>query len=1476
MSNKIFPLTSSQQDIFYEQCMFQHLPVYNIGGVIDMPGVIDVVAFRDACHLLISSNESMRCGLVIQNDIPMMELAEEFSLPFSYYNYADSPEQVDTFIKDDFSQPFDLMTDRLLCKFVLFRLAEDKYKCYFKCHHIVADGWATGLLFKQLTVCYKNILAGTNAVVYKGSSLDSYVREDQAYIGSDLYETDATYWRKKFSDYVEDEPLFQVRGSLDTAVNRVTLSQRCGSGLSVLCKKYDVSPLHIVLAAVYITLFKITDRNEMVIGVPVLNRSGSKSRNTTALFMKVTPLLMKITGEQTICDLVLAIKDGLRQDFRHAKYPVSKMLTNMAGGLNEPYLFDVLVSYEKHAFGYSFGDFETSVSPLIQTSARAALSLFVHKVDGEQLVFDVASNIELFGNNDTIAGYLEKCLENIIFSEDPVVKSVDIMDLHVKNRLLYNWGSGQVVGLGNAVLPDLFQKQVDATPEALALLSTNLSLKYNEVDRLSNAVANLLRSQYQLKPGSLVAVSLNRSIYFTVTIMAIWKAGCAYLPLDPSVPEDRNTYILGDSGAEMLITDDIGGRVAGYFHMPVVSIQQLTEQADDGGAPNITVDQAMLAYVIYTSGSTGLPKGVEISHRALVNFMRSMLLCPGLSGGSMLLSITTYSFDISILELFWPLLCGGCVFMADSDTVKDPELIVSLMEAVKPDIMQATPTMWKMILEAGWKGDSRLMLLCGGEKLEHSLGKELLAKCRSLWNMYGPTETTIWSTLRHIDDENIISNIGRPFANTQVYVLNENRQLLPPGFTGEIFIAGEGLAIGYRSRPELTVDRFVPDPFVPSKLMYATGDLGKWSPDGELGIIGRRDGQIKIRGFRIETGEIEYWLNRLPFVSMAVVVPESGDNGDVKLVACYTIKQDFSGPIGTNDIIRFLVERLPGYMVPERFVCLQAFPLTPNGKIDRKALKGAVPDLKTSDISSHLGESSRYGKMIRLWKAFFQTEAVGENSDFFRLGGNSLRAIQLVSAIRKEYGLTCSFAAIFRCRSLAAITDEVLAGNVALPQTIPVAPLLPYYPLTYMQMGIWLRAQKGDGSFAYHMSALVKVKGKMDIPRFVEALKIMKRRHIALRTQFGIDGDKPVQYFQPADNDNLSFNYFDAVAEPEKSAAIVQATTETALDLQSSPPWRVSIVRAAEEEYVVIACFHHIIIDGYSVNLFVRELGDVYNQLMEGAVSYPDKATITFRDYVSWRALLPISESPVLPGLILKYDKPVISSLAPLAQISLKLDADHFGKYRQLITEAGVTPYVMVLALSAIVCSSTSGETMFSLGGPGWGRSGLGLEHEVGIFIEMLEIPFNLNRETSFITWLREQQDLMIRYADSNTFRLRPQVTDIVVSHELSSDMTIASDWLNGAVSEFIPLPVKVAKFALSLNYVETDNTLTVNADFNSQLFENETIWTLLSKFPVLLDLLHQHPDTSIDQLGKRLHRFILSKRPRRKINFVPDNKRTL
>ena len=1024
----------------------------------------------------------------------------------------------------------------------------------------------------------------------------------------------------------------------------------------------------------------------------------------------------------------------------------------------------------------------------------------------------------------------------------------------------------------------MFEAQAATRPDAPAVVHGGVATSFGELNARANRLARRLKG-LGVGVDALVGLRVDRSAEMIVGMLGVLKAGGAYVPLDPSYPESRLAFMLEDARAPVLLTT---AGLAGSLPTAgaaVALIDEVDDATDPGNLEGIASPEH-LAYVIYTSGSTGRPKGVQVHHGSLGNFLRSMAQTLGFTKDDVLLAVTTLSFDIAALELLLPLTTGARIELAGREEAADGVGLARRIEAAGVSFLQATPATWRLLLEAGWPGRDSLTMLCGGEALPRALADRLLPKGAGLWNLYGPTETTIWSSTAKIEPGDGPVVIGRPIANTQLYVLDARSRPVPVGVAGELYIGGSGLARGYLGRPGLTAERFLPDPFGPKPggRLYRTGDLARWHADGSLECLGRLDHQVKIRGFRVELGEVESALLRHPGVREAVVLAREDATGEQALVA-YLVGRDAAVPTA-SDLRRSVQQTLPDYMVPSHFVALGALPLTPNGKLDRNALPApeAVRTLPSGYYVPPRGAieeavASAFGDVLG-------RDRVGALDDFFDLGGHSLMAAQLLARLRDAFGREFPLKDLFDAPTVAGLAhrigDALRAGSgEAIPPIEPADRTAPL-PASFAQQRLWFLDQLEPGQAVYNLPVAVRLTGELNLDTLRRAFDELVRRHESLRTTFGAIDGRPIQVIAPELSIPLPLDDLSGLPEADREPrmlARVGEETRRPFDLARGPLVRVSVLRLGPAEHVVVVAMHHIISDGWSIGVLVRDLGDIYDAFAHDRPSPLPPLSVQYADHAAWQrgwlrgdALRSRLDfwTDHLDGLVnleLPTDRPRPPIRAGRGGTRVAtLPTELAASLKALGRAESATAFMSMLGSFQILLARYSGQDDIAVGSPIAGRTRSEVEDLIGFFANTIVFRGDLRGDPSFRELLGRtkatvlaalgHQDLPF---DQLVNALRPgrDPSRTPVFQVMFALQNAPLPPLESPEMAIKPILVGTdsARADLTMFIFEADEGLTASLEYDADLFDAATIDRMLEHWRTLLGSIVAEPDRPISAL---------------------------
>ena len=940
-------------------------------------------------------------------------------------------ERLESFLQADRVRGFELTTPPLM-RLTLIRLADDAYQFVWSSDHLVLDGWSEPLVLNEVAALYNALCQGQEIHLESTRSYGDYIEWLQR---QDLTAAE-TFWRQTLRGFTKPTslPLDQAPCSLSApgeayAEQTLQLSTAMVTKLRSFAKRHHLTLNTLVQGAWALLLSRYSGEEDVMFGVAVSGRPATLAgvENMVGMFINTLPARLRVGSDES-CVAWLKKLQNQMIEMRQFEYSSLVQIQKWSEVPRSLPLFESILVYQNLPadsrcleLGGSRATQDTRIS---RTNYPLTMSAFPSDI----LDLRISYHCSRFDDEAIrrVLGHYQSLLEGIVAHPDERLGSLPLLTSVERQQLLVEWNDTKADYPQECCIHQMFEAQAERTPERIAVTFENQQLTYRELNERAANLARHLRN-IGVGPDVLVGIYMERSLEMLVGLLGILKAGGAYVPLDPSFPPDRLAFMLEDARPLVLLTQQKLQASLPPHRAIAVCVDALSAapgESDHNAVADSQQSAASLAYVLYTSGSTGKPKGVQIPHRAVVNFLTSMRRKPGLRADDVLVAVTTLSFDIAGLELFLPLTTGARVVIASREVAFDGERLAALMESSRATVLQATPATWRLLLEAGWQGSRRLKILCGGEALPEELAGELLKRCASLWNMYGPTETTIWSSVYKVEAGQRVL-IGPPIASTTFYLLDQQRLPVPVGVPGELYIGGDGLARGYLNRPELTAEKFIVDPFSqqPGARLYKTGDLARYLPDGTIEFLGRIDHQVKIRGFRIELGEIENVLRQQPAVREAVVVAHEVVPGDKRIVA-YAISKGPTPP-ADGELRASLKEKLPDYMVPSAFVFLKDWPLTPNGKIDRKALPSPYKSEAEKGADFVTPRNPTEQALTTIWAEVLRVKQVGVHDNFFDLGGHSLLATQVVSRIHKTLQAKVSLRNLFESPTVAGLSGVI-------------------------------------------------------------------------------------------------------------------------------------------------------------------------------------------------------------------------------------------------------------------------------------------------------------------------------------------------------------------------------------------------------------------------------------------------------------------
>ncbi len=1247
------PLSFAQERLWFFDQLVPGCPAYNSFRALRLTGQLDVAVLQRTLDALMLRHEALRTTFSLADSYPtqIVNPADSASLVTEDLSMLSADELANALterVVEAARRPFDLARDPLL-RSVLLRLNEQEHVLVLVIHHIAFDAWSGTVLLREFMALYDAFSTGQEApfdeLPIQYSDFAVWQRE---HMRGEQVEAQLSYWKEQFADGlpVLQLPTDRPRPAVQTFVGARASVRLPASLLGELkaLGRSEGATLFMTLFAAYSTLLaRYSGQERIVIGSPIAGRTRVETEGLIGCFINTLAFNADLSGDPTFRELLGRVRRQALGAYAHQELPFERLVEELQPerDLSRTAVFQTMFqlrniprkALQMNALGIEELEFDPGIAKFDLTLEA------VERPDGIECICEYSTDLFERPTIERLLGHYRTLLESAIADPDLPLSRQPLLTTQERQQILVDWNATQQDYPREGSLHQLIEEQAERTPNAVAVVFEDQELTYHELTTRANQLAHYLQT-LGVGPDVPVGLCVERSLELVVGMLAILKAGGAYVPLDPSYPRERLAYMLEDAQAPVLLTQArLVGRVPveAEAAIQVVCLDADVDRWDEMStvSPSSAMSSEHLAYIIYTSGSTGKPKGVMVPHGAICNHMRWMRDQLPLTADDRVLQKTAISFDASVWEFYAPLLEGAQLIMGTPDIQRDPSLLIAHIVEQRVTILQVVPTLLGMLLEhpAVRQCGTLRRVFCGGEALTVELCQQFAERLphAELYNLYGPTEACIdatWWPCRDEEGNSYTAPIGRPIANTQIYLLDRHLEPVPVGVPGELYIGGSCLARGYLNRPELTAERFIPHPFsdIPEARLYRTGDQARYLPSGAIEYMGRLDQQVKLRGFRIELGEIEFALTQHPDVHQAIVLVREdrrGGSSGAQLVAYVVPRQGVS--LSPRTLRQDIAQRLPDYMIPALFMSLEALPVTPNGKVDRAALP--APDWVESRTESYVApRTATEEALARLWEDILENAPVGIHDDFFALGGHSLLAMRVIAGVADTFGVTLPVRAIFEDPTLAALAERIEQAR-RLPKATDhtpfvTAPRAGEPPLSFTQERFWFLDQLTPGTATYNVPMILRIEGQLDRLALERSLSEIVRRHEALRTTFVVVDGAPVQRI--AAPEPIKLPVVDLGAAPddtrmEEALAVARREFEQPFDLAVGPLFRAQALRLAAEDHLLVLTIHHSIFDGWSKNVFYRELAALYTAFSTGQPSPLADLAVQYADYAVWQ-----------------------------------------------------------------------------------------------------------------------------------------------------------------------------------------------------------------------------------------------------------------
>ncbi|NOJ91950.1 amino acid adenylation domain-containing protein, partial [Corallococcus coralloides] len=1489
------PLSFAQQRLWFIDQLEPGSPLYNVPLAVRLEGALDVAVLQRALDALVSRHEALRTTFTAHEGTPVQVVHPASAMPLEVEDLrgveaGEREEEARRRVTAQGLRSFDLSRGPLV-RAQLVRLEEHDHLLALTMHHAIADGWSLGVLVREIGALYAAFVQGQpSSLPELPLQYADYAAWQRGWLQGDALEREVAFWKARLAgapaalELPTDRPRPAVRGNAG-AMHFFQWSPALTQRLRAVAQREGASLYMVLLAGWQVLLSRYSGQTDISVGSPIAGRTRAELEGLIGFFVNTLVLRARVGGETSFRELLKQVRGTVLEAYEHQDVPFEKLVEALQPdrSLSHTPLFQTLLALQNVPQG-DLGLPGMALRPVMMESRTSKFDMSVFFVEeGEGLRGSVEYSTELFDATTVrrMVEHLRVLLDAALSRPEAAVSRLPMLEAEERQRILDGGNRLGAEAAGTTPVHALFSEQARKTPGAVALQTQDgRTLTYGELDAKANQLAHHLRSQ-GVKRGTRVGVYVERSWEMVAGLLAILKAGGAYVPVDRNYPAERIALLLGDAGVSVTLTQrSLVEKLPSSAGTALLLETVWAEAARyPETAPRVEVTGEDLAYVMFTSGSTGRPKGVSVPHRGITrlvvgnDFLR-------FGPEEVWLQLAPVAFDASTLELWGALLHGAKLVLAPPHAQTLEEL-GTLLKQERISTLWLTAALYEqMALHQVDALAGVAQVLAGGDVLPAQRVREHLKRLPQgavLVNGYGPTENTTFSTTHTLTRDTLPTSavpIGKPIGNSTAYVLDTHGDVAGVGVPGELYVGGEGLAWGYLNRADLTAERFVPNAFStePGARLYRTGDKARWKEDGTLEFLGRTDFQVKVRGFRIELGEVEAALLQHSDVAEAVaVVRDVG--GDKRLVAWLVAKPGQN--LDPKAVEAELRKHLPEYMVPSAMGVLDALPLTANGKVDRKALPEVEAAHSEHEYEAPRTESEQ--KLAAIWAEVLRVPRVGVRDNFFSLGGHSLLATQVVSRIRKELGAELPLRTLFEAPTLEALARRLETAARPLPMVLELTASSGPPPLSFAQQRLWFIDQMEPGSALYNVPLAVRLRGTLNRGALVRALDEIVRRHESLRTTFELHEGQPVQRIQPharlpvADVDLEGIDSEQREAEVRRRLGVELAEP---FDLHAGPLIRASLLKLGATEHVLLITMHHIVSDGWSLGVLIREVGALYAAFTEGRPSPLPELSLQYAGYAAWQRGWLQGETlqkevdfwreklaGASPVLELPTDRPRPAVRGNAGAVhSFVLPSSLEQRLRALAQSEGASLYMVLLAAWQMLLSRYSGQSDIRVGSPIAGRTRAELEGLIGFFVNTLVLRAQVDGEKSFRELLKQVRGTVLGAYEHQEVPFEKLVEALQPERSLSHTPLFQSllalqntpegeAQLPGLTMKPLELEIRTSKFDVSVFFTETAQGLSGAVEYSTELFEAATVRRMVEHLRVLLESVVAKPEEAVGRL---------------------------
>ncbi|WP_343746041.1 amino acid adenylation domain-containing protein [Chitinophaga sp.] len=1473
------PLSFNQERLWFIDQMEGSVP-YHINVLLRLRGILEKDKLVNALQEIVNRHEVLRTVITSTAGVPHQQLLERYKWTMDVEDIpgiADDADKLNGYVKSSTEKPFDLSADYML-RARLIVLGKEEYLLVLTLHHIVADGWSAGIIVEELVELYNAAVDNRSPQLRKlGIQYADYAIWQRNFLKEKVLERKMDYWKKKLADVATlqlptDHPRPLLPGFRGREYH-FNIGKEVTDQLKALSQQEGATLFMTLLAVFKVLLYRYTLQEDICVGSPIAGRSLRQLEGLIGFFVNTLALRTEVLPGMSFTELLKNIRDTTLAAYDHQDVPLEKIVEAVVRerDVSVNPLFQVLFILQNTppVPDIRLNGLHISPEPLESNTAKFDLTFLLQEQAGElHGCIEYCTDLFEEATIERMARHFRQLSYAVAASPSATVGALPMLEATEKQQLLFDFNDTAAGYPSEATIPDLFRKQAALRPEATAVVFADTTLTYAALNERSDALACYLQDK-GVGTETLVPVCMHRAPDMIVILLAILKAGGAYAPIDPDYPDDRIRYILSDLGGPLLITvGDYADRLASLQpDLEIVCIDTLADAPATGAPASVKLRADNLAYVMYTSGSTGRPKGVLVEHRNVTS-----LVCEpnyiSLTPADAILSAGSVSFDATTFEYWGMLLNGGRLVLSREHELLDIAVLKEELQSRGVNKMFFTTGWFNQLVDTDITVFSGIeAVLTGGERLSEKHIEKLQAAYPliKVSNIYGPTENTTFSLSYRIDKHGLraVTPIGLPLSNRTAYILDGSQQPVPLGVTGELYVGGAGVARGYLNHPELTSTRFLSSPFVAGERMYRTGDLARREADGHITFMGRTDNQVKIRGYRIEPGEIESVLQELAGVKQVLVTVRNHASSGKQLVAYIVPAEDYN-----KDHIRSsLRERLPEYMVPSFIIELDAFPLNANGKIDKGLLPSPDPD--AGNQRAYAAASGPLETLlVEVWEELLGVGRIGVHDNFFELGGHSLLAMREAAVLRNRLEVELPVRSLFQYPTIAELAAYIsgLSQESRLP-AITAGGRPDRIPLSFNQERLWFIDQL-SGSVQFHMPAVLKLKGRLNIPALEAALREIVNRHEVLRTVVTVTDGRPYQYVKAPDSWQLT------VINGEVNDEDINNWSITPFDLSKDDMLRGLLICAPSGDYTVVLTLHHIAGDGWSAGILINELSLLYNAIVSGEKAGLAPLPIQYADYAVWQRNRLTDEAL---GQKLDYWKRQLQDVSLLqipadfrrpavqrndgATFQYVLNKTLSSKIKQLSLDNGASLFMTLLAAFKVLLYRYCGQTDICVGCSAAGRQQQELEGLIGFFINTLALRSDLSGAPAFTTFLQQVKQTTLEAFEHQDVPFEKVVEAVVKERDTTRNpifqvlfgmpnMPVASQLhLKELSLSAVPVVRNTTQFDINWSVIEAAEELQVSIEYRSDLFLPDTIRRMVMSYELLLTAITSDPLLAVDVL---------------------------